>query len=87
MGFPPRLFGWKSKKGTVWSVNAIPLGGFVKIKGESGENADAPDSFAYQNWFKRFAVVIAGVVMNLVLAWALFTTGFLFGFRRSLKTV
>lgn len=79
MGFPPRLFGWKSKKGTVWSVNAIPLGGFVKIKGESGENADAPDSFARQNWFKRFAVVIAGVVMNLVLAWALFTTGFLFG--------
>jgi regulator of sigma E protease len=79
IGFPPRIFGWKSKKGTLWSVNAIPLGGFVKIKGESDGDVHAPDSFAAQNWFKRFAVVIAGVVMNLVLAWALFTAGFVFG--------
>ncbi|MEK9155593.1 MAG: M50 family metallopeptidase [Patescibacteria group bacterium] len=79
IGFPPRVFGWKGKSGTVWSVNAIPLGGFVKIKGESGENADAPDSFASQSWLKRFVVIIAGVIMNLVLAWALFTAGFVFG--------
>lgn len=79
LGFPPRLFGWKSKKGTLWSVNLIPLGGFVKIKGESDGDVNAPDSFATQSWFKRFAVVIAGVVMNLVLAWALFSAGFLFG--------
>lgn len=79
IGFPPRLFGWKSKTGTLWSINAIPLGGFVKIKGESAGDADAPDSFASKSWFKRFAVVVAGVVMNLVLAWALFTAGFVFG--------
>lgn len=79
IGFPPRIFGWRSKKGTLWSVNAIPLGGFVKIKGESDGDANAPDSFASQKWFKRFAVVIAGVVMNLVLAWVLFTVGFVFG--------
>ncbi len=79
IGFPPRVFSWIAKSGTTWSVNAIPLGGFVKIKGESGENADAPDSFASQSWWRRFSVVIAGVVMNLVLAWFLFTIGFLFG--------
>lgn len=79
IGFPPRLFGWKKASGTTWSINAIPLGGFVKIKGESGENATDPDSFASQGWWKRFAVVVAGVVMNLVLAWVLFTVGFLFG--------
>ncbi len=79
IGFPPRIFGWKSKKGTLWSINAIPLGGFVKIKGESDGDVHAPDSFSAQSWLKRFAVVIAGVVMNLVLAWVLFTTGFVFG--------
>ena len=79
IGFPPRIFGWKSKKGTLWSVNLIPLGGFVKIKGESDGDVHAPDSFASQGWWKRFAVVVAGVVMNLVLAWGLFTVGFAFG--------
>ncbi len=79
IGFPPRLFGWKRPSGTTWSVNMIPLGGFVKIKGENGENANAPDSFAAQSWIKRFVVIIAGVAMNLVLAWVLFTVGFMFG--------
>ena len=79
IGFPPKLFSWKAKTGTTWSINAIPLGGFVKIKGESGEDASAPDSFASKSWLRRFSVIIAGVVMNLVMAWALFTIGFLFG--------
>lgn len=38
-GFPPRLFSWK-KNETVWSVNAVPLGGFVKIAGEDGNNGE-----------------------------------------------
>lgn len=79
IGFPPRLFKWKAKTGTTWSVNAIPLGGFVKIKGESGEDTDAPDSFASKSWLRRFSVIIAGVVMNLLMAWVLFSFGFLFG--------
>ncbi len=79
IGFPPRLFSWKAKTGTVWSINAIPLGGFVRIKGESGEDVGAPDSFAAKSWLRRFSVVIAGVVMNVVLAWVLFTAGFIFG--------
>lgn len=79
IGFPPRVFSWLAKNGTRWSVNAIPLGGFVKIKGESGKDADAPDSFAAKSWWRRFTVIVAGVTMNLVLAWVLFTVGFLFG--------
>lgn len=79
IGFPPRLVGWRSAKGTLWSANMIPLGGFVKIKGESDADITSPDSFGAQSWWKRFAVVVAGVVMNLVLAWALFTVGFMFG--------
>jgi len=38
-GFPPRLFAWK-KGETVWSVNLIPLGGFVKIAGEDNETGE-----------------------------------------------
>ncbi len=79
IGFPPKLLSWKAKTGTTWSINAIPLGGFVKIKGESGEDTDAPDSFASKSWLRRFSVIIAGVVMNLVAAWVLFSAGFLFG--------
>ena len=45
----------------------------------SGEDTDAPDSFASKSWLRRFSVIIAGVFMNLVMAWALFSTGFLFG--------
>ena len=43
-GFPPRIFGIK-KGGTLYSINWIPLGGFVKIKGETGEDRGAEDSF------------------------------------------
>jgi len=77
-GFPPRLWGFK-KGGTLYSVNLIPLGGFVKIKGESGEHVDDPDSFATQAGWKRFLVLFAGVGMNLVLAAVLLSAGFMIG--------
>jgi len=77
-GFPPRA--WGIKKGdTVYSVNWIPLGGFVKIKGESGENAHDPDSFASKKAWQRFLVLVAGVAMNFALAAVLLSIGFLFG--------
>lgn len=77
-GFPPRLFGIE-RKGTLYSVNWIPLGGFVRIKGESGDQADDADSFASKKAWQRFVVLIAGVVMNLVLAGALFSVGYMIG--------
>ncbi len=77
-GFPPRVFGIK-KGDTTYSINWIPLGGFVKIKGESGENAGDSDSFASKKPWQRFLVLIAGVVMNLVLAGVLLSVGFMMG--------
>lgn len=77
-GFPPRF--WGVKRGdTVYSVNWIPLGGFVKIKGESGEHAHEGDSFASKKAWQRFLVLIAGVAMNLVLAAVLFSIGYMSG--------
>lgn len=77
-GFPPRLWGIKRGE-TIYSINWIPLGGFVKIKGESGDQADDSDSFASKKAWQRFVVLIAGVVMNLVLAAVLFSIGYMIG--------
>lgn len=78
IGFPPKLFGRKDKRGTLWSVNAIPLGGFVRIKGEGGTEQErfSPGAFATKSIFKRFIVLVGGVVMNILAAWVLFSVGF-----------
>ena len=57
---------------TLYSLNWIPLGGFVRIKGEDGENKD-PDSFVSKSTWVRFKVLSGGVFMNFVLAWVLFS--------------
>lgn len=64
--------------GTIYSLNWIPLGGFVRIKGENGENHDK-DSFAAKSAWTRTKVLAAGVIMNFVLAWTLFSLAFLMG--------
>lgn len=75
LGFPPRLFA--TKKGeTEYSINAIPLGGFVKIAGEDGENRQDPCSFAAKPVWQRLVILVAGVAMNLVLAMVLFMVVF-----------
>lgn len=57
---------------TIYSVNWIPLGGFVKIKGiEEGGRADDPDSFSGKSAWTRIKVLLAGVLMNFLLAWVL----------------
>ncbi|HBO99924.1 MAG: Site-2 protease, Metallo peptidase, MEROPS family M50B [Candidatus Uhrbacteria bacterium GW2011_GWF2_41_16] len=77
-GFPPRL--WGVRKGeTIYSINWIPLGGFVKIKGESGEQKNDSDSFASKPAWRRFLVLIAGVAMNMILAAILLSFGFMAG--------
>lgn len=63
----------------VYSFNWIPLGGFVRIKGETGQYRDEPDSFGYQKAWKRIVVLSAGVIMNFVLAAFLLGIGFMIG--------
>jgi regulator of sigma E protease len=77
-GFPPRLFGVK-KGGTLYSINLIPLGGFVKIAGEDGTQNDSPENFGNKTFWQRFNVLIAGVTMNIILAWALISLGTVIG--------
>ncbi|MBX4205279.1 MAG: RIP metalloprotease RseP [Candidatus Doudnabacteria bacterium] len=72
-GFPPRIFGIK-KGDTIYSINLIPLGGFVKIVGENGDSEE-PGSFGSKPFWPRFAVLIAGVTMNVIFAWLLISIG------------
>ncbi|MBU1119068.1 RIP metalloprotease RseP [Patescibacteria group bacterium] len=78
IGFPPRLFSVK-KGETRYSLNLIPLGGFVKILGEDGDDKKDPRSFASLKYWKKVLVLIAGVSMNMVLAAVLLSIGFKIG--------
>jgi regulator of sigma E protease len=77
-GFPPRIFGIKRNE-TIYSINWIPMGGFVKIKGENGEEAWESDSFGSKSMPRRIMVILAGVTMNVILAFVLFTIGYVVG--------
>ncbi len=73
-GFPPKLFGIKRGE-TTYSINLVPLGGFVKIVGEDGSDNSDPASFGNKSAGQRFFVLIAGVSMNVILAWVLISIG------------
>lgn len=78
IGFPPRLIK-RTKKGTIYSINWLPFGGFVKLKGMD-TNEDGPDSYRQAAVWKRIIVVSAGVVMNIVLAAFILFGAYLVGF-------
>ncbi|MDO8751764.1 MAG: M50 family metallopeptidase [Dehalococcoidia bacterium] len=65
LGFPPRLWGIRHGE-TLYTLNAVPLGGFVKLAGE--EDPSEPRSLAGKSQGIRFLVMAAGPFMNAVLA-------------------
>ena len=72
--------------GTVYSINLIPLGGFVHIKGENGEDP-GPDSFGAQKAWKKALTLFAGVGMNIVLAFVLITAGLMLGMPQAVDNL
>lgn len=78
-GFPPRLFA-KKKGETLYTINALPLGGYVSIWGENGSKEDEleggaktnPRAFGNRPWWAQLLVLVAGVAMNMLLAWIIF---------------
>ncbi len=73
IGFPPRAKVMRSKGETVYTLNWLPIGGFVKLEGEDGNDADDPRSFSHQRLGTKLLILIAGVVMNIALAFVIFT--------------
>jgi regulator of sigma E protease len=80
LGLPPRA--WSKKIGeTIYSLNWLPIGGFVQIKGETPEGYDPNDStnFLNKKCWQRAVVLTAGVFMNLVFAVLIFYLVLAFG--------
>lgn len=100
-GFPPRMFGvikddagkyrlvWGNKEmpsgKTVYSLNWIPLGGFVKIAGEDGHDTSDPNSFASKSAWVRIKVLGAGVAMNFLFAWFLISIVLMLGMPQPIE--
>lgn len=103
IGFPPRIVGyvrdekgkWKrvggsdesTYKNTIWSFNWLPLGGFVRIKGEQADGAKDPDAINSKPIWQRILIIAAGVIMNWVLAVLLFTAVYAIGTNIALEDV
>ena len=81
IGFGKPIFQWKSKNGTIWSLERIPLGGYVKFSEiNNQENGVAPFTenndmlFTEIPVFQRMLVVLAGPIFNFILAIAIFAS-------------
>ncbi len=80
LGFGPRLFGFR-RGDTDYRVCALPLGGYVKMKGESPDEeiTGEPDEFLSRPKYQRFFVLLNGPLMNVVLSFVLLTMVFMGG--------
>lgn len=89
IGFPPRIKSFKAKtdkilpKGTKISIGAIPLGGFVRLQGEHDSDSKKGDYGAASFWGKT-QILFAGVVMNWLVAFVVFTILAIFGMPKLL---
>lgn len=82
LGFGPKIIG-KKIGDTEYLISALPLGGYVKMAGESmtEEPAHGPDEFSSKSVSDRSAVVLAGPVMNVILAFILMPLVFFIGIK------
>lgn len=83
IGFPPTLYSKKVGE-TTYKINLILFGGYVKIHGEdpdqeSMNGKDRARSFVNAKRWKQALIISAGVIMNLLIAWPLFTLSFMGG--------
>lgn len=80
IGFGPAIF--KAQRGeTLYGIRIFPLGGYVRVLGEEGDEADAEGSYQSRTVLQRFLFVFAGAFMNFVLAFVIFMIIFV-GFGR-----
>jgi regulator of sigma E protease len=83
LGFPPRAKILAKKDGTIYSLNWLPLGGFVKLKGEHDSDTQK-GSFGAASIKTKVLIMLAGVTMNLLVAYALFVVVALIGMPKLL---
>ena len=72
VGFPPKAWGKKLKNGVLFTLNWLPLGGFVRLKGEH-DSAKGKGTYGSASFWQKTKILLAGVVMNWLVAVVLFT--------------
>lgn len=80
IGFPPKVWSFM-RKGTRFAFNIVPLGGYVKIHGESETDELTPDSILAKPRWQQAIVLVAGVTFNIILTWLLLSLAFMIGAR------
>jgi regulator of sigma E protease len=74
IGFPPRAKVLRSKGETLYTLNWLPIGGFVKLEGEDGGDDSDPRSFVRARLPVKMIILVAGVAMNLLVSLLIFTS-------------
>ena len=90
VGFPPKLFSFK-KGETTYSINLIPFGGYVKIFGEdpneeSSKGPDASRSLINKPKYVQIAVLIGGILFNILFAWLLISASLMSGYKMPVES-
>ena len=74
IGFPPRAKVLRAGGETLYTLNWLPIGGFVKLEGEDGDDGNDPRSFVRARLPTKLVILVSGVAMNLFVAFFIFTT-------------
>lgn len=85
LGFPPRALTLGKVGETTYTLNWLPLGGFVKIHGEDGGDEQNPRSFAARPRILQALVLVAGIAMNFLFAFVLIVAALMAGTPRALS--
>ena len=88
IGFGPAIIKWHDKHGTVWKIACLPLGGYVSIYGQEDmfdrkkyaelSSEQKKGHYLSAPAWKQFIIVAAGVTMNFILAWLIYSGIFMF---------
>jgi len=80
LGFPPRAKKlWTDKHHTLFSLNWLPLGGFVKLREENPDDPKDKHTFTNRPLYQKMVVILAGIIFNIFLAWGLLSVGYMVG--------
>lgn len=82
IGFPPRIWGKKWGK-TEYVINALPMGGYVKIYGENPDDVTSPDNILSKPRWQQVIVLVMGVTFNVIFAWLLLSLALMVGTKTS----
>ncbi len=80
-------FDRESAPATIYSLNWLPVGGFVQIKGENETTDASADGFGGQKFYKKVLTISAGVIMNVLCAMVLLSVGYLIGAPQAVDNI